>query len=202
MRARSRSDRRASAGPPPKGGSRSTIVRWSGAGRRVLAVVALLASGCDGERAPVPDSGAAPKAPVAAAPPVRAESAPQGDDCPDYGLWEQCKVAERLDRAGVVLTPRNEPVRHDFLSVPGVVYENSRVELQVFVYASAEARERDTRQLDSATVSPPTQRIVWRWPATLVTSSNLAAIILSLNERSVERIALALGAGLPAPPPP
>ena len=39
---------------------------------------------------------------------------------------------------------------------------------------------------------------LWRWPAQLVTSNNMAAIILSLNPRQAERIALALGAGLPA----
>jgi hypothetical protein len=54
--------------------------------------------------------------------------------------------------------------------------------------------------LDTVFVSPPGKRITWRWPATLVTSQNLAAIILSLNERQAERIALALGAGLPAAP--
>jgi hypothetical protein len=39
---------------------------------------------------------------------------------------------------------------------------------------------------------------MWKWPAQLVTSNNMAAIILSLNGRQAERIALALGAGLPA----
>ena len=46
--------------------------------------------------------------------------------------------------------------------------------------------------LDTVFVAPQGRRIMWRWPATLVTSQNMAAIILSLNGRQAERIALAL----------
>lgn len=118
-------------------------------------------------------------------------------DCPERGDWRLCSVEKRLERAGLVITRGTEPVRHDFLQVPGVKYETSRAELQVFLYASAAARAQDTDALDPVAVAPRGRRIIWRWPVTLVTSGNLAAIILSLNERQAERIALALGAGLP-----
>ncbi|HSA54887.1 MAG TPA: hypothetical protein VLE53_04245 [Gemmatimonadaceae bacterium] len=120
--------------------------------------------------------------------------------CPDWGDWRLCSVEKRLERAGLVIQRGTEPVRHDFFQVPGVMYETSRAEIQVFLYPSPAARARDTDALDSSTVAPPGRRIIWRWPATLVTSGNLAAIVLSLNARQAERIALALGAGLPPPP--
>jgi hypothetical protein len=85
------------------------------------------------------------------------------------------------------------------MRVPGVVYETPRrTEIQVFLYASAAERTRDTDQLDTLAVAPPGRRVIWRAPVTLVTSVNLAAIIVGLNAREAERIALALGAGLPA----
>jgi len=117
------------------------------------------------------------------------------------GDWTPCAVEERLVRAGVVLDRQEEPVQHAFLQVPGVRYHvgNAEHELQVFLYPSAEARERDTALLDSATVSPRGTRVAWRTPPTLVVSNNLVAVILSVNDRTVERLTLALGAGLPAP---
>ena len=87
------------------------------------------------------------------------------------------------------------------MSVNGLVFETSRSEVQVFLYATAADRARDTDGLDTVAVAPRGQHIVWKRPATLVTSNNLAAIILSLNGRQAERIALALGAGLPSAAP-
>jgi hypothetical protein len=171
----------------------------------LMAAVPWLLACSPGERAEV-ERGAARG--VAVAPGVPAERTGSDpakpavtEECPEEGLWERCNVEKRLERAGLVLTRREGQVRHPFLSVPGDVYENARVEVQVFVYPGAAERERDTDLLDSATVSPRDRRIYWRWPALLVTSNNLAAIVMSLNERSVERIALALGAGLPAAVP-
>jgi hypothetical protein len=120
-----------------------------------------------------------------------------GDGCPDFGLWQPCNVERRLERAGLGVRRRDEPVRHDFLAVEGIVWETSRAEVQVFLYASEADRQRDLLQFDTVAVTPRGQRVMWKQPATLVTSGNLAAIILSLNERQSERIALALGAGLP-----
>jgi hypothetical protein len=125
-------------------------------------------------------------------------SAPgSSDGCPKFGLWRICSVEDRLTRAGLVFTRAEEPIRHDFMHVPGVAYEVSRATLQLFLYPSAAERARDTDGLDSNTVSPRGSRIIWPRTATLVTSNNLAAIILSFNERQTERLALALGAGLP-----
>lgn len=104
--------------------------------------------------------------------------------------------------AGVVLSRQPDTVAHPFLHVPGVLYQvgSAEHELQLFLYPSTAAREADTAALDSATVSPRGTRVVWRTPPTLVMSNNMVAVILSLNDRTVERLALALGAGLPKAP--
>lgn len=159
----------------------------------------IIVLGCGGESAP-------PKAELAKAPEVvAAEStlaaAPaKGAACPTYGLWQACSVEDRIRRAGLAVNRREEGVKHDFMRVEGLVWETSRAEVQVFLYASDADRKRDTDMLDTVFVSPPGKRVMWRWPATLVTSGNMAAIILSLNGRQAERLALALGAGLPPEP--
>ena len=146
-----------------------------------------------------PAKAESPKAPsTAAAESTLATMPSPGGTCPTYGLWQACSVEDRISRAGLAVNRREKGVRHDFMSVDGLVWETSRAEIQVFLYASEADRKKDTDLLDSVFVSPPGKRIQWRWPAQLVTSSNMAAIILSLNGRQAERIALALGAGLPA----
>jgi hypothetical protein len=141
----------------------------------------------------------APKSPAT----VVAESTlatmpPTGGTCPTFGLWQACNVEDRISRAGLAVNRREKGVQHDFMSVEGLVWETSRAEIQVFLYASEADRKADTDMLDTVFVAPIGKRITWRWPAQLVTSNNMAAIILSLNGRQAERIALALGAGLPA----
>lgn len=130
------------------------------------------------------------------------QSAPATDDgCPKEGDWALCSVEDRLLHAGLVVERREEPVRHDFLSVAGIAYKvgGRDDEVQVFIYPTSAERKRESDALDSATASPKGRRVSWGAPPTLVTSNNLVAIILSLNDRTVERLALALGAGLPQP---
>ena len=171
--------------------------RWLNRLRRCVAVLVVLACASADEETEAPSAAAAG---VAGTGPESGAGPDTAGRCPEWGDWRPCSVEKRLERAGLVVQRGTEAVRHDFLQVPGVMYETSRAEIQVFLYPSAAARARDTDTLDSATVSPPGRRVIWRWPATLVTSGNLAAIVLSLNARQAERIALALGAGLPAPP--
>lgn len=162
-------------------------------------MVVLSISGCGGDRAPKAEEQ--PRAPaVATAESTLATMPAPGGVCPTWGLWQACSVEDRISRAGLAVNRRDEGVKHDFMRVDGLVWETSRAEIQVFLYASEAERKRDTDRLDTVFVAPQGRRIMWRWPATLVTSSNMAAIILSLNGRQAERIALALGAGLPPAP--
>lgn len=133
------------------------------------------------------------------APPAIAATAVPDTGCPKTGSWRLCSVEDRLTRAGLVIERLPEPATHDFLSVPGVRFKvgAGEDEVQVFVYPTPEARIRDTGQLDSASVSPRGDRRSYRVPPLLVTSANLAAIVFTLNERTSERLSLALSAGLP-----
>jgi hypothetical protein len=162
----------------------------------LFAAGALLA--CGGDPPPPAEEAKAPEVAVAES---SLKTFPVGGaSCPLYGLWRASSVEDRIGRAGLAVNRREEGVTHDFLNVDGLVWETSRAEVQVFLYASEADRKRDTDALDTVFVAPPGKRIMWRWPATLVTSNNMAAIILSLNGRQAERIALALGAGLPPAP--
>lgn len=117
-----------------------------------------------------------------------------GTGCPAGALWAQCSVRERLERSG--LAPQAvDTVRHAFLHVPGQRYRLGDAELQAFVYESAAMRERDTAPLDSIRAAPPGTETTWERPPTLITSGNLAAILLGGNARQVERVTLALTAG-------
>lgn len=158
--------------------------------------VATVVASCGGTEAP---KVAETKAPETVATESTLATMPSpGGTCPTFGLWQACSVEDRISRAGLAVNRKDEGIHHDFMSVDGLVWETSRAEIQVFLYASEADRKKDTDKLDTVFVAPPGKRIMWKWPAQLVTSNNMAAIILSLNGRQAERIALALGAGLPA----
>lgn len=132
---------------------------------------------------------------------LAAAGAPADSGCRKEGLWAPCSVEDRLEAAGLVIERKPEPASYDFLSVPGTAYKVGAGddELQVFLYPTEAARRTDTDRLDSATVSPRGTRRSYRVPPLLVTSNNLAAIVFTQNERSQERMSLALSAGLPQP---
>jgi len=168
----------------------------------LLASTLAMACGGDGSPRGAPIDGASPGAtPGSPDSATMAAGSSGGSPCRLEGDWTPCAVEDRLLHAGVVLDRQPEPVRHDFLRVPGTLYHvgSGDHQLQVFLYASEADRRRDSEALDSATASPRGTRVSWPAPPTLVTSQNLVAIILSLNDRTVERLALALGAGLPQP---
>ena len=112
--------------------------------------------------------------------------------------WRSCSVADRLERAGLAPVAA-DTVRHPALSVPGQSYRLGRAELHVFLYPDSTGRARDVARLDSATAFLPGAAVVWPARPTLITSDNLAAILLSDSERHIERVRDALTAGLPPP---
>ncbi|MGQ0647458.1 MAG: hypothetical protein ACT4P7_07780 [Gemmatimonadaceae bacterium] len=163
-----------------------------------LACFAVL-SGCGSERS---DTAAAdsPRPTVqavdAGAPAVAADTG-----CRKEGAWSKCAVEDRLEHAGLVIEPAPEPATIEFLSVRGTRYTVGAGddELQVFLYPNEAARRHDTDKLDSVNVSPRDARRSYRVMPLLVTSNNLAALVFTLNDRTRERMALALSAGLPQP---
>ena len=158
---------------------------------RTLAPILLaLALACGGDD----DAAQSTPAPPSAA---AGDTLAGGDGCPETGLWQQCNVEKRLERAGLVATPMPDTARKDFMAVPGLRYDVGRGELQVYLYADSVARRRDTDRLDPERAAPPGQGGGWNTRARLITSNNLAAVLLTTNETLAERVGLALGAGLP-----
>ncbi|MBK8248785.1 MAG: hypothetical protein IPK85_15490 [Gemmatimonadetes bacterium] len=160
------------------------------------AVLTLVVISCGGETPPPPaDSTAMPDVVIldTAVAPV--------DGCRKDGLWQWCSVLDRLDRAGVVLTPRDSVPVNDLLHGQRRTFTvgAGEDELHVFLYESDAARRQDTGAIDSATVSPKGERRSYRVQPLLVTSNNLAALVFTMNERTSERLSLALSAGLPQP---
>lgn len=177
----------------------SRTIRATDTARAFAVLLASAAIACSSQKDERASASPAPPPAAVAGASTTGDSA--GAACPMEGLWTPCAIEDRLVHAGVVLEKQPEPAKYPFFSVPGVRYHvgSADHQLLVFVYPSAQAREQDTAALDSATAAPPGTPVSWPEPPTLVVSNNLAAVILSLNDRTVERLALALSAGLPQP---
>jgi hypothetical protein len=162
---------------------------------RSVALTLTLAA-CGGEPPPRPADTS-----VAADVAVLDSAATPADGCLKEGLWQWCSVLDRLERAGVVLTARDSVPPNDLLHGQRRVYTvgAGEDELHLFLYPSDAARLEDVAAIDSATVSPKGDRRSYRVRPLLVTSNNLAALVFTMNERTSERLSLALSAGLPQP---
>ena len=117
--------------------------------------------------------------------------------CLKSGAWRACNVLDRLEHAGLVLEKEDAPARIPLFSVEGQTYKTTQSTIHVFLYTDEAARRQDTDRLDSVAVAPRGGSYTWSNPAVLVTSNNMAAVVVSPNERQAERIVLALSAGLP-----
>ena len=112
-----------------------------------------------------------------------------------------CSLVDRLDKAGLV--PRVDSSaaaeRLPFLHAPGTIVHLGLGELHTFVYDDTAALARDVAALDTTHVAPRGQAYAWSGTPTFVRSANLVAVLLTPNERQIERIQLALEAGPPQP---
>jgi hypothetical protein len=160
-------------------------------------LLALLAASCGGGAA---DRNAAESAAVARAV-AGADARAAGDSaaCPKDGRWRACSVAERLRRAGLVPHAGPDTATLPFLTPKGQVWTVSRAELRVFLYDDPAQAVREAQALDRIRVAPRGESFTWPAPATLIQSGNMVAVLLSTNDRQVERVQLALEAGPPQP---
>lgn len=117
--------------------------------------------------------------------------------CPRVGWWRQCSVEDRLVRAGLA------PQRADSAPAPiaGSVgtarYWLGDVELQVYLFPDSVARTRAEREAGDQLGEPPLLDAAQGAPRSAVSSANLAAVIYGARPRQVERVSLAISAGLP-----
>jgi hypothetical protein len=165
---------------------------------RTACVALLLLAACSNEKQSALSDTAAATTRTAIPRNSAAGDTSAGAECPEFGAWRECSVLDRLEDAGLVVKRESDPTELPFFSVKGIRFTSSRASIHVFLYPDQAARVRDTEQLDSAAVAPRGGTYGWPDPAILVTSNNLAAVVVSPNERQTERIVLALGAGLPS----
>jgi hypothetical protein len=113
------------------------------------------------------------------------------------GPWQVCSVEKRLTDAGFVPQKQNAPAA-DLFAVQGTEYALGPARLHVYLFRSAKEREAAVATIDTVAIARRGTSATWPAPAWLITSNNLVAVLVSDNGRLVERVQLALTAGLPS----
>ncbi len=112
------------------------------------------------------------------------------------GEWQSCSIEKRLTDAGFVLINKG-PAPSGVFPVVGTSYALGAAQLHVYIFKSAKEREQAVADIDTTTVSRRGTARPWPLPPTLITSNNLVAVLVSDNARQIERVQLAITAGLP-----
>lgn len=168
-----------------------------------VAVLLTFLSACSGEDAQSRDSTQAPPSAarsadsataVATAPDTTGKAAAT---CVSEGAWRACSVEKRLTDAGFVPVKQDAPAA-DLFPLQGIQYALGPARLHVYVFESAKARESAVATIDTIAIAARGKPATWAAPAWLITSNNLVAVLVSDNGRLVERVQLALTAGLPS----
>jgi hypothetical protein len=167
--------------------------------RCVVLMLVFVFVACRGDTSSARDSTSAP----ATVPTVAPVATPivKGTPCQHTGLWAPCSVERRLKQAGFVVTKVDSviPERAGF-SVDPIVYSLGKSRLEVFLYDSERAVEKDVAKLDTVRVVPiGSTTATWEGTPTFIRSANLLAVLLSQNQRQAERVILAITAGAPQP---
>jgi len=185
---------------------RRTVRRFLVSSRGVRCWVAVVFAACQKQAADRIDSASSSAAPSAASP-ARIDSArvdtarsstPAATTpaCVSEGEWQPCSIEKRLTDAGYV--PINKgPSPTGVFPVPGTVYALGPAQLHVYIFKSAKERERAIAAIDTVAVSRRGSAAPWPTRPTLITSNNLVAVLESDNGQLIERVQLAITAGLP-----
>jgi len=186
---------------------------WHGRAARLAMVVAVVMA-CSREQPPGADTARASVSSPASPSPARSDSlagktatsngsagAPGvvaiNSACVNEGAWQPCSIERRLIDAGFVLVNKGAAPAGVF-PVAGTSYTLGTASLHVYLFPSAKARETAVAAIDTVTVAPRGGAASWPMPPTLITSNNLAAVLVSDNGRLVERVQNAITAGLPS----
>lgn len=124
------------------------------------------------------------------------------DTCPGDGLWRPCVLTERMKRMGFdAKVLEADTTRVPFLSPPGMHYQIGKSGLLIaFYFADAESAERSWKALDTLRLKPASDTAnPWPSQPTSIRSGNLVAAFFGTSATQIERIGLALRAGVPTP---
>jgi hypothetical protein len=166
--------------------------------RRAAPLLAIALGSCGGEKTAVSDSAAIAITSTPIPRPV-VTAQPTGIACEHTGLWAACSLERRLKQSGfVVKNLQQSPARAGF-SVKPITYSLGSSRLEVFIYDSEKSLQSDMQTIDTLTVAPRGATPAWPSTPVLIRSANLAAVLLTQNQRQAERVALAITAGPPQP---
>jgi hypothetical protein len=161
-------------------------------GAGVTALACLAAAACaKPDTPPVQHTSAAVAAPVADA-----------AGCPATGLWADCSVMNRLERAGLAphVDSGASPSDKELVGRPLLIKIGLTAELELFLYTDSTARIADAKKLDRSQLVGATAMQTMRRERTLIESANLLGLLTSINSHQRERVSDALTAGPPQPP--
>lgn len=128
---------------------------------------------------------------------LTATGTPNANTCVSEGDWQRCSVEKRLTDAGFVPIKKGDAPKGIF-DVDGTTYALGPAELSVYVFKSAKAREAASAAIDTVTVTKGSGASPWAMQPTFISSNNLVAVLVSDNGRLIERVQLAITAGLPS----
>ena len=121
--------------------------------------------------------------------------------CPATGLWAECSVLYRLERAG--LAPRVDssatPAEKTLNGRAAVYKIGLSSSLEVYLYPDSTARVADAKKLDRTQLAAPGVPQTIKRERLVIENSNLIGLFSSLNEHQRERVGDALLAGPPQP---
>jgi len=171
----------------------------------VVLAAAIVVAACSGSKNEAGKSDAAVAGQSTDSTAPRAAAATPGDAaCPANGLWAQCGVLYRLERAG--LAPHlDSTAKIEEKSIGGgatsfVVKIGQLARLEVFLYPDSATRVAGASRLDRKQFVGATQEQTIKRERTLIENANLVGLLTSINSHQRERVSDALTAGPPQPP--
>lgn len=165
---------------------------------RRLVIAVFVVAACGRDKDATADS-ATTEAAATSTPMSQRIPAATGNPCEHTGMWAACSLERRLKQSGFVVRKLDEkPARAGFTIEP-IVYSLGSSRLEVFIYPDEKALAKDIQSLDTVAVAPRGSTAAWPSTPTLIRSANLAAVLLTENQRQAERVVLAITAGPPQP---
>jgi len=130
------------------------------------------------------------------------ETARRATALPATGLWTDAHLMDRLVRAGVAPRAREGTMPNaPWMGSAPIALWAGGGEVFAWIYPDSVARRAVTDGLNAETGTPPGAVSPFAPPMLFVTQNNLAAVISGGSEQNMDRILLALQAGLPAATP-
>lgn len=136
--------------------------------------------------------------------PAQLGAAPGSPNCPPTGMWAECSVLYRLERAGLGIKIDSSE-KADVKTLGGasstfVLKIGANARLDVFLYPDSATRAAAESKLDRKQFVNSTATQTINRERTLIENANLVGLLTSLNSKMRERVADALEAGAPQPP--